>query len=266
MVPDLKGASLISTGKLADAGYISIFDKEEVCIYDSTNTEIIVTRGAILKGYRDKKSTLWHIPLKKDGDDNNTETVIVDKPPTEFLPSRPPPTEAIFNVYEIKTQPELVRYFHAAAGFPTKPTWLNAIKKGFYTSWPGLTDKIVQKYFPESEETWKGHARKIKSGLRSTKKKTKESVHSTHKGEPTRSKEKSFYMKTYDLHDDFQRKMYTDQTGRFPIKSRQGNQYIVVLVELDSKEQNLQGNDMGLLEASRQNEGVWSGTQPSRIR
>ena len=213
MVPDLKGASLISTGKLADAGYISIFDKEEVCIYDSTNTEIIVTRGAILKGYRDKKSTLWHIPLRKDGDDNNTKTVIVDKPPTEFLPSRPPPTEAIFNVYEIKTQPELVRYFHAAAGFPTKPTWLNAIKKGFYTSWPGLTDKIVQKYFPESEETWKGHARKIKSGLRSTKKKTKESVPSTHKGEPTRSKEKSFYIKTYDLHDDFKRKMYTDQTG-----------------------------------------------------
>ena len=65
MVPDLKGASLISTGKLADTGYISIFNKEEVCIYDSTNTKIIVTRGAILKGYRDKKSTLWHIPLKK---------------------------------------------------------------------------------------------------------------------------------------------------------------------------------------------------------
>ena len=122
MVPDLKGASLISTGKLADAGYISIFDKEEVCIYDSTNTEIIVTRGAILKGYRDKKSTLLHIPLKKDGDDNNTETVIIDKPPTEFLPSQPTPTEAIFNVYKIKTQPELVWYFDVAVGFPTKPT------------------------------------------------------------------------------------------------------------------------------------------------
>jgi len=42
-------------------------------------------------------------------------------------------------------------------------------------------------------------------------------------------------MKTYDLHDDFQRKMYTDQTGQFPIKSSRGNQYIMVLVELDSK-------------------------------
>jgi len=83
--------------------------------------------------------------VKKGGDNNNTEMVIVDKPPTEFLPAWPPPTEAIFNVYEIKTLLELVRYFHAAAGFPMKPTWLKAIKKGFYTSWPGLTDTIVQK-------------------------------------------------------------------------------------------------------------------------
>ena len=35
---------------------------------------------------------------------------------------------AIHNVYELKTQPELVRYYHAAAGFPTKPLWLKAIK------------------------------------------------------------------------------------------------------------------------------------------
>ena len=39
-----------------------------------------------------------------------------------------------------------------------------------YVSWPRLTSEIVQKYCPESEETLKGHARKFKSGLRSTKK------------------------------------------------------------------------------------------------
>ncbi len=26
-------------------------------------------------------------------------------------------------------QPELIRYHHAAAGFPTKPTWIAAIKQ-----------------------------------------------------------------------------------------------------------------------------------------
>ncbi len=28
--------------------------------------------------------------------------------------------------------------------------------------------------------------------------------------------------------------MYTDQTGRFPKKSSRGNQYIMVLIEIDS--------------------------------
>jgi hypothetical protein len=61
-----------------------------------------------------------------------TETVLVNKPPTEFLLQQPPPTKAIANVYELKTQPELVRYYHTAAGFPTKPTWLKAIKNNHY--------------------------------------------------------------------------------------------------------------------------------------
>ena len=99
---------------------------------------------------------------------NNTDTIIVNKPPTEFLPDRPEPSEAVHNVYEFKTQPELVRYHHAAAGFPTKPTFLAAIKNKQFPSWPGLTVDAVRKHFPESEEAHKGHGRKVLSGLRST--------------------------------------------------------------------------------------------------
>ena len=38
----------------------------------------------------------------------------------------------------------------------------------------------------------------------------------------------------YDLENEAQLKMYTNQTGRFPKKSSGGNQYIMVLIELDS--------------------------------
>ena len=62
-----------------------------------------------------------------------------------------------------------MRYHHATAGFPTKPTWSKAVKNRQFASWPGLTTDAVAKYFPESEETIKGHVRKTKSGLRSTK-------------------------------------------------------------------------------------------------
>jgi hypothetical protein len=60
-------------------------------------------------------------------------------------------------MYKLKTQPELVQYYHAAAGFPTKPSWLKAIKNKQYASWPGLTWQAANKHYPESEETLKGH-------------------------------------------------------------------------------------------------------------
>jgi hypothetical protein len=68
-------------------------------------------------------------------------------------------------VYKLKTQPELIQYLHAAAGFPTKPTWIKAIKNKQFASWPGLTTKAAAKHYPESEETLKGHGHKIRSGL-----------------------------------------------------------------------------------------------------
>ena len=91
---------------------------------------------------------------------NNTNTVIVNQPPTKFLPLRPPPTATIHNVYELKTQPELVRYYHVAAGFPSKPTWVKAIRNKQFASWPGLTVDAVKHHYPDSKETPKGHGRK----------------------------------------------------------------------------------------------------------
>ncbi len=70
---------------------------------------------------------------------------------------------------KLKTQPKLVQYYHALAGFPTKPLWLKAIKNKQYTSWLGFTWQAANKHYPESKETLKGHGWKTKSGLRSTK-------------------------------------------------------------------------------------------------
>ena len=42
----------------------------------------------------------------------------------------------------------LVRYIHAAAGFPIWSTWLKAIKNGNFNSWPGLTYNNAEKILP----------------------------------------------------------------------------------------------------------------------
>jgi len=67
-----------------------------------------VSWGAILQGWFDKMHNLWQIPLIPVVLNNNTDTVLINKPPTDFLPDRTLVIEAIHNVYELKTQPELV--------------------------------------------------------------------------------------------------------------------------------------------------------------
>ncbi len=215
--------------KFSKAGYITVFDNEEVIIYDAHDTMSKVSRAAILQGWFDKTANLWQITLIPVILNSNTDTVLVNKPPTEFLPDRPPAIEAIHNVYELKTQPELVRYLHACMGFPTKPSWIEAIKNRQYASWPGLTVKAAAKYFPESKETMKGHGRKTKSGLRSTKTPLKSDddndnietapIHLPHPP----AKQKELVLRIFDLSDKAQRLVYTDQTGKFPKKPSKGN-------------------------------------------
>jgi hypothetical protein len=169
IIPSIQSNSLLSTAKFSKAGYITVFDNKEVNIYDAHDKMSKVLRAAILQGWFDKTANLWQIPLIPVVLNSNTDTVLINKPPTEFLPDCLPAIEAIHNVYKLKTQPELVRYLHAWAGFPTKPSWIKAIKNRQFASWPGLTIKAMVKYFPESKETMKGHGKKTKSGLRSTK-------------------------------------------------------------------------------------------------
>jgi hypothetical protein len=217
-----------------------VFDNKEVNIYDASN-EVIITREAILRGWFDKTANLWCILLLPLIQNTNTNTVLVKKPPTEFLPNRPPPTKAVHNVYKLKTQPKLIQYLHAAAGFPTKPIWIAAIKKKQFASWPGLTAKAVAKHYPKSKETM-NHGQKGRSGLWSTKPKdpvktpppsaTKD-THTNH-NDVQIAKEYDVFIKIICMEGEGNEHIITDQTGRFPKKSSQGNQYIMVLSHSNS--------------------------------
>ena len=48
------------------------------------------------------------------------------------------------------------------------------------------------------------------------------------------TKQKESVLMTFDLSDEAQQLMYTNQTGKFPKKSSKGNHYIMVLIEIDS--------------------------------
>ncbi len=124
------------------------------------------------------------------------------------------------------------------AGFLTKRSWLKAIKNKQYASWPGLTWEAVNKHFPESKETLKGHGHNTRSGLRSTKTSPqiddKDKITDATKLTHSLTKQKEAIIRTFDLSDEAKRLMYTDQTGRFLQKLSQGHQYIMVRIEMDS--------------------------------
>ena len=143
MVPELKHNSLISASKFADANYITILTPTEVLIYDGTELKLEINKDAVLRGWRDNDSGLWRVPLNTNQPSIKSDYLLLPKE-TE---------EAILNVYELPSTKEAIRYLHACAGFPTKATWLKAIRAGNYSTWSNLTAKAVTKHFPELDET-----------------------------------------------------------------------------------------------------------------
>ena len=99
-----------------------------------------------MTGQRDPVTTLYII--------NTTET------PTLMM--APPLPDSFFanHVYITKTKLNLIMFYHAACFSPPKSTFIQAIKRNAFTSWPGLTAELVAKYLPKTEATVKGHTKK----------------------------------------------------------------------------------------------------------
>eukprot|EP00956_Cyclotella_meneghiniana_P035503 scaffold115472_cov29-Cyclotella_meneghiniana.AAC.1 len=59
MVPSLAMNSLLSTSKLADANYITVFTKDEVQVFDAEATKLNIEGEAVMKGWRCPQTKLW---------------------------------------------------------------------------------------------------------------------------------------------------------------------------------------------------------------
>eukprot|EP00956_Cyclotella_meneghiniana_P011679 scaffold16433_cov32-Cyclotella_meneghiniana.AAC.5 len=133
VVPESKPTALMSVSPLANNGYTTIFHPYQ-------------------EGCRNEAG-LWTVPLKDEA--TSSQHLDIDK--------------AAMNVYDLPSTEEVVRFLHAALGFPTKATLLTAAKNGNLVTFPGLTPENINKHFPESDETQKGHMRRSRQGVRSTK-------------------------------------------------------------------------------------------------
>ena len=248
-----------------DADYIAIYDRNKVNYYNARTTKIAISNEAVLTGWRCPKTRLWRVPLVEHPGNYNVDTLLLDHPTKlENLNSLYDvqtthatrelvhsllgqateatavccPTEHINNVYELPSIEQTVRYLHAAAGHPTKHTWLKAIARGNYNSWPLITVSNVRKHFPESEETQLGHMRGARQGVRGTRPTVFSSLGEDSNPPPITQIEKKgdIFVTIYELGQDgrLSNTMFSDQTGEFPVVSSRNNKFIMIVHHVDS--------------------------------
>jgi hypothetical protein len=121
----------------------------------------------------------------------------------------------------------LVSFYHACLGFPVKQTWLDTIKAGNCDTFDGLTYSNVARYCPNSNKTIFGHLAQQCQNIRSTKPKrptpSAPMALPTAAPSPKDMPSDQVFIKVYPLS-----RLYTDDTGCFPIRACLGNQYIMI--------------------------------------
>jgi hypothetical protein len=124
---------------------------------------------------------------------------------------------------------QAIKWMHAVCGYPVKSTLLKAIKAGNYIGCPMLTECNVNKYYPETSETSKGHMNQTPKNVCFTKAK-QTPLETCDTSQIHGKKVRDIYTTMYDV----RKTMFSDQTGQFPTHLQSGNKYIMVLVEINS--------------------------------
>ena len=237
ILPDLQNSSLLSLGQLCDDNCIIHLTKQYLHVFK--NNKLILT------GFRNKNDGLWDVPLP--------QSPALSSSLSNPSPSSPPPTQSL-NVIVKKstTNRDLAQYLHACAFSPCLRTFITAIRKGHFITWPGLTSSLLSKHLPPCVFTAKGHMNQEMQHLQSTSKTYKDALINNTKSTTLSSTESSpldldFHppqdINTPKTHNCFltlcnpsQNKQtgYLDLTGRFPYRSSRGNQYILTVYDYDS--------------------------------
>jgi len=152
-------SSLLSVGKTADDGNISIFTKEGVTVHKEEDVLITCRGEPVLIGKRDEYGR-YRIPLVQRRD--KMQPRIPSKKARKIL-------RQANSVYDLPSTEQAIKWMHAVCGYPVKSTWLKAIKAGNFIGWPLVNEKNVRKYYPETDETPKGHLNQTRKNVRSTK-------------------------------------------------------------------------------------------------
>ena len=211
--------SLISVGQLCDDSCTATFSKHRCTIYNKNKKPVIT-------GSRNPTTGLY----EQDMTIQKTK-----QHPKYKIPVRNQQTQQQANaMLPTKNLQEHIKYLHQCAFSPTTRTWIQAVKKGHFKTWPGVTVEAITQYLPKSEATTLGHLDQQHKNIQSTETQDYDQ-HTMHTPSPLDQG-----MRTHALYADTisynqpTGKLYTDLTGRFPVQSSRGHKYILVAYNYDS--------------------------------
>ena len=213
VLDSLQTGSLLSIGKLCDDNCMATFTKDNIFIKKEGSIKIT--------GHRNKDNGLWNTPLSthKEVVPNTTEVA----------------NSAISNP---QTQHELAAFNHCTLFSPRPSTLLRALKLNYLVTFPGLTETFIRKHLPKLLATSQGHLKAQQKNLRSTKTIFDEpiplatSLDIAPPQEPSNPKTHAVFITIID--NKIFARSYSDQTGKFPIQSGSGNNYMFVMYDYDS--------------------------------
>jgi hypothetical protein len=196
--------SLLLVGQLCNEGYTVTFRIESFTIHNSQGIPFF-------GGARDLDTGLWQINLRKK--------------------HQQPQQEVANNVYELRNTGALFNYLHKAMFSPTKYALLQAVKNGHLVTWAGLTEQAIKKHLKLTPATTMGHINHRCQNIRSTSNTSItsdiEDVTITPAGLGTKTH------LVYEVLVD-QGQLYTDLTGKVPVRSSKGNWHVMVCYVFDS--------------------------------
>ncbi len=114
VVPGLH-STLVSIPKMANAEYIVVLDKHKATIYDAMTTMITVLADPVFVAPWCQTTGLWKLDLDTAVKETQDDTI--------FLAT----AEMANAIFDLPNNRQTVLYYHAAAGFPPKETFLGAV-------------------------------------------------------------------------------------------------------------------------------------------
>ena len=160
--PDHTYKPLLSLGQLADAGYKFHGDNTTLMLTHPLHQDLIAKRcfssGMYLLSLTNPHSALPTINQSSCHFHHANSTRLSQ-----------PSSHSVNNAYSMTTKPDLAMYYYRADFSPVPSTFISAIKKGYFSSWPGLTAELISKHMPTSLATAKGHSKLVRKNVRSTR-------------------------------------------------------------------------------------------------